>query len=208
MKLTAILAVFAITIQNATAFTVVQFTSPNIRSSNLQMKSSEFNEPFNQLKKVATVASLLVGTMMTAPIPPVDAMSTGGTSFTENTSIVISARSGGRMGGRVSAPRSMPRGPPPSAARRYGTTVRSSTTYIAPPPVVIGSPFGISPFGYNPLGGFGLGYGMGAMDNVGNTIRDYRQEGEIQQEKVELEAAKARAAQLEERIKALEEAQK
>jgi hypothetical protein len=52
----------------------------------------------------------------------------------------------------------------------------------------------------------GLGYGLGAMGNIGNDIRDYRQEGEIQKTEIELEQSKAREAQLEQRIKALEEA--
>lgn len=52
-----------------------------------------------------------------------------------------------------------------------------------------------------------MGYGLGAMGNAGNEMRDYRQEGEIQQSKAELEQAKAHEAELEQRIKALEQAQ-
>ena len=50
----------------------------------------------------------------------------------------------------------------------------------------------------------GLGYGLGAASNIGNEIRDSRQEGEIQQERMELEQAKAKAAQLEARLEQLE----
>jgi cell division protein FtsB len=42
------------------------------------------------------------------------------------------------------------------------------------------------------------------MNNAGDDIRDYRQESEIQQSKAELEQAKAREAELEQRIRALE----
>lgn len=51
----------------------------------------------------------------------------------------------------------------------------------------------------------GLGYGLGAMNSAGDSIRDYRQESEIQQSKAELEQAKAREAELEQRIRALEQ---
>jgi cell division protein FtsB len=57
------------------------------------------------------------------------------------------------------------------------------------------------------MGGFGLGYGLGALNSAGNEIRDYRQESEIQQSRAELEQAKAREAELEARLKKLEEAQ-
>ena len=72
--------------------------------------------------------------------------------------------------------------------------------------MIMGSPFG-GGYGYggSPFGGFGLGYGMGAMNNAGDQARDYRQETEIQTGKTELEQAKVRAAELELRIKALEE---
>ena len=53
----------------------------------------------------------------------------------------------------------------------------------------------------------GLGYGLGAANSVGNEVRDYRQESEIQRSKAELEQAKVREAELESRIKALEEGQ-
>jgi hypothetical protein len=46
------------------------------------------------------------------------------------------------------------------------------------------------------------------MNNVGNEIRDYNQEREIAQGKIELEQAKSREALLEQRLKALEDSQK
>jgi hypothetical protein len=48
---------------------------------------------------------------------------------------------------------------------------------------------------------------LGSIGSIGNEIRDYRQESEIQQSRVELEQAKAREAGLEARLRALEAAQ-
>ena len=125
-------------------------------------------------------------------------------------SIMLSARSGGRAGGRATMSRPMMRSAP-SSSRSYAPA-RSTTTIIqpsigfAPAPVIV-SPFGYG-YGYNPLGGFGLGYGLGAAESVSNEIRDYNQEREITRSKVELEEAKTRQAELEQRLKALENAQK
>merc|ERR1712165_409220 len=83
---------------------------------------------------------------------------------------LIAGRSGGRMGGRSSM-RSMPRRSAPSSSYQRRTVVQPGGVMVAPPPVVI------SPFGYSP---FGFGYGFGALNAVGNEIRDFRQEGEIQ----------------------------
>merc|ERR1719362_1390996 len=95
-----------------------------------------------------------------------------------------------------------------SASYARPTNVRnvSRTTYISAPPVVV-SPFGMGMgYGYNPFGGVGLGYGLGAANSIGNEIRDNRQESEIQNERVELELAKQKAAQLEQRLAQLEQA--
>jgi len=118
---------------------------------------------------------------------------------------LVAARSGGRAGGRAGGgSRSRSSYSAPSR-----TMYRSSTTIVRPmiasPPIVI-SPFG-GGYGYgygNPMGGFGLGYGLGAINSAGDSMRDYRQESEIQQSKAELEQAKARELELEQRIKALE----
>merc|ERR1712113_215926 len=91
-----------------------------------------------------------------------------------------------------------------SAAQRPSYTRTINRTYISSPPVVV-SPFGTGiGYGYNPFGGVGLGYGLGAANSIGNEIRDSRQEGEIQQERLELEQAKAKVAQLEARLDELE----
>jgi len=134
------------------------------------------------------------------------------------TSTIIAGRGGGgRGGGRAmgGGGRSMGGGGgmsrggasyarPTGGGGGGGTTV-INRTYISRPGIGI-SPFGYGMgYGYNPLGGIGLGYGLGAAGNIGNEIRDNRQEGEIQQERYELEAAKAKAAQLEARLALLEQ---
>jgi hypothetical protein len=133
---------------------------------------------------------------------------------------IVAGRSGGRAGGRSSSGgyrggggggRSAYSGGSSygGASRTYSPTYRSTTIVrpmIAPSPVIV-SPFGYGGgYGYSPspFSGLGLGYGLGAMSNRGDAARDYRQETEIGQERVELEQAKARTAELEARIKALE----
>jgi hypothetical protein len=121
-----------------------------------------------------------------------------GISSFGSSSLVLAARSGGRAGGRSSMSSSR------SYAPARSTTIIRPTIGIAPAPVIV-SPFG---YGYNPLVGFGLGYGLGAASNLGNEFRDYNQEREITQSKIELEQTKAREAALEQRLKALEDAQR
>ena len=97
---------------------------------------------------------------------------------------------------------------------RPSTTTNSRTvinrTYVTQPSyspgvtVVAPSPFG---YGYNPYGGLGLGLGLNAVNNIGNEIRDYRQEGEIRDTRMELERSKMREGELEARLRALEQQQ-
>jgi len=123
---------------------------------------------------------------------------------------LLAARSGGRGGGRAMS-RPMAR-PSPRSYSRPATTIRSNT-YIAPTRVysspIIMSPFG-SPFGYGygGGGGFGLGYGLGAMSGGGGRVDQralYEQEKDLAQSKADLEVAKQKEADLEVRIKALEQ---
>lgn len=165
----------------------------------------------------AVAAAYLFANIATAP--PAEAFDDFGSTQ------VIAGRSGGRAGGRSSSGgyrgggggRSSYGGGGYGGRSAYGgggyggNTYRSTTIVrpmIAPSPIIM-SPYGYGGgFGGSPLGGFGMGYGLGAMQNRGDTVRDIRQEGEIQQEKTELEIAKARSAELEIRIKALEESSK
>lgn len=62
----------------------------------------------------------------------------------------------------------------------------------------------MSPFGYSPFG-YGGGYGaLGAVNAIGNEIRDNRQENEIRESRTELQIAKERQFQLEQRLSAME----
>lgn len=170
--------------------------SVNACKTALQMQDSRNNH----MAKVMATAVLAASIAAAAP-------AFAAPDFAGSPELVLAGRSGGRAGGRsggggYSRSRSTYRAPP--------TAYRSSTTIIRPmiasPPVVI-SPFGGGyGYGYNPFGGVGLGYGLGAMNNYGNEMRDYRQESEIQKEKAELELAKEKNAELEARIKAIEQA--
>lgn len=170
--------------------------------SSTSLKASSNPNNNNKLAAGAVAAALFVNAAFSAT-PALAALDDFGVG---SSSQVLAARSGGRMGGRSMGGRSSFRAP---------TSYRSSTTIVRPmmaaPPVVIspfGGGYGYGGFGYNPLGGFGLGYGLGAVQNSANTMRDYQQESEIQRSKAELEEAKAKEAELEARLKALEEAQK
>jgi hypothetical protein len=188
-------------------------------------------DPAHQPKHNKVALSVVAAAYLFANVayaPPANAFDFG-------SSEVLSARSGGRAGGRSSSGgyrggggggrssfsggggggRSSFSGG--GGGRAYSPTYRSSTIVrpmYAPSPV-LGSPFGYGGgygggFGYSPFSGLGLGYGLGSMNNNnrGNQAREYQQEKDIVQEKAELEQTKLRAAELEQRIKALEESGK
>merc|ERR1712232_1333267 len=86
---------------------------------------------------------------------------------------------------------------PSRTVNNYQSTTIVRPAY-APPPVVVTPSvgFGYSPFGG--VGGFGLGYGVGAVANdIGNTMRDMRQENEIQDSRRQLEDTKLKNIELE-----------
>jgi hypothetical protein len=119
------------------------------------------------------------------------------------TSQVIAARSGGRAGGRA-AVRSTPRSVPPPS--RSTTRVIERTTYVAPP--VYSSPSVIlAPPIYNPVPGLGLGLGLNAINQIGNDMRDYRQEQEIRDARSQLQQSQMREAEMEARLRQLEMSQ-
>jgi hypothetical protein len=160
------------------------------------------NEHQNKLANTFATAFVVAGISILSAVPPVEASTME--SFAGSPELLLAGRSGGRAGGRAgggSYARSSRMAPSP-VYRQSTTIIRPM---IAPPPVVI-SPFGGGfGYGYNPLGGVGLGYSLGSMNSYGNEIRDYRQEAEIQKEKAELEITKEKNAELEARIKALEQ---
>eukprot|EP00563_Minutocellus_polymorphus_P019677 CAMPEP_0197718184 /NCGR_PEP_ID=MMETSP1434-20131217/2439_1 /TAXON_ID=265543 /ORGANISM="Minutocellus polymorphus, Strain CCMP3303" /LENGTH=169 /DNA_ID=CAMNT_0043302809 /DNA_START=234 /DNA_END=743 /DNA_ORIENTATION=- len=119
-------------------------------------------------------------------------------SDTAASTMVLAARSGGRMGGRsASRPafRSPSRLPGSATSRRYGQAV------VVRPTPVLSPGFGlVSPFGY----GFGA---LGAVSVVNEGIREARQEGELRDERMELQEVRQREGELEQRIKLLEQQQ-
>jgi hypothetical protein len=86
---------------------------------------------------------------------------------------LIAARSGGRAGGRAYRA--------PASARPSTSTYRSTTIVrpmIAAPPVIVspfGGGYGYGGYGYSsPMSGFGLGYGLGAINSAGDSMRGKR----------------------------------
>lgn len=72
------------------------------------------------------------------------------------------------------------------------------------------SSIGMSPLNLTLLFSFstGLGIGLNSLNQIGNDIRDYRQEGEIQRTRAELANSQQREAEMEARLRVLELAQK
>jgi hypothetical protein len=116
---------------------------------------------------------------------------------------VIAGRSGGRAGGRSSRSSSSYRSAP--AARTTVIQQRSPTVIVAPAPVIIGGGYGggYGGYGYNPLPGLAFG----AVNGIGEGFREARQEGEIRDSRNELTQARIKEAELEARLKMLENAQ-
>jgi hypothetical protein len=175
----------------------LQPSSPRVSSSSLHLsKSSE-----DGLKKMATsvlaAAFLMTNTVGVAPAAAMD-------DFDFGSSQVIAGRSGGRAGGRSSAPAARPSS---SSSQSRSTTV-INRTYVTPSPYYSSPGLLYAPVPmYNPIPGIGLGIGLNAIGNIGNEMRDYRQEGEIQRTRQELQAAQIREADMQARLRSLEMAQ-
>jgi len=171
-----------------------KISSSSSSSSSLRMINQE------GMKKIT--ASFFVATFVLGNIASVaPAFAVDDSYF--GSSQVIAARSGGRAGGRSSgARRSAPR---PSS--RSSTTVINRNTYVSPSPMYSSPSVIMAPPVYNPMGGLGLGLGLNAVSNIGNDMRDYRQEREIQDTRSELRQSKMREAEMEARLNRLEQGQ-
>lgn len=117
---------------------------------------------------------------------------------------LVAARSGGRAGGRSSAAMRAPSRPSSAASSMSNTRVIQRTTYISPSPVIVAPP--MYGYGYNPVPGLGLSLGLNAINQIGNDVRDYRQETEIRDTRAQLQSSQVREAELEARLRALEQA--
>eukprot|EP00536_Pseudo-nitzschia_multiseries_P008639 jgi/Psemu1/287938/fgenesh1_pg.222_\ len=163
------------------------------------------NTPLEDAAKKAA-ASVLAAALVLATVEPAQAVDDL-TDF--GSSQVIAARSGGRAGGRSSAARSAPSSMSRSPSRpSTSSTTVINRTYVTPAAPVYSSPAVImAPPVYNPMPGLGLSLGLNAVGQIGNDMRDYRQEREIQDTRSELQASKMREAEMEARLRSLENGQ-
>ena len=152
------------------------------------------------MKKVTgslLAAGVVLGSVVwAAPAVAYDSFDFGGSSQ------VVAARSGGRAGGRSAGARAAPRPASRSSSSYSNTRVIERTRYVPSPsysPGII-----MAPPVYNPLPGYGLGLGLNAINQIGNDMRDYRQEGEIRDARYQLEQARMREAELDARLRQLE----
>ena len=180
-----------ITFGSVRAFAPTQ--TPPSRTSALQAQKEDLGRKAAASFVAATY--LFANVAATAP-----AFAVADDVFFGGSSQVIAGRSGGRAGGRSSSYRS-------SSPSR--TTYRSQTTIVRPgPTVVVPSPaFGGYGYGYNPYGGLGLGLGLNAIGSIGEGMREYRQENEIRDARMQVEEARIKNAELEARLKQLENQQ-
>jgi hypothetical protein len=181
---------------------------PEMRTM-LDMSQLQQNLGIQSLTAASLVtASLIFGNLVT--VGPANAaasldVNNVHSNFSDGaTSHLIAARSGGRAGGRSSGYRSAPR---PSSSSRTTTNTRIiERTHYVPSyssPSVIVAP----PVYYNPLPGYGLGLGLNAINQIGNDMRDYRQENEIRDARSQLEQSRMREAEMEARLRVLEQGQ-
>lgn len=118
---------------------------------------------------------------------------------TTATTLTLSARSGGRMGGRSPSAR-RPAFRPPSRVPGSATSRQYGQAVIVRPTPVLSPEFGlVSPFGYGSYGA------LGAASVINEGVREARQESELRDERMELEQVRQREADLEQRIKFLEQ---
>lgn len=199
MKFTSILASLAIS--NASAFTPVSSNfNPKTSTTSLRASAEKHSNSVSKFVTASVASAILLSSSFVTPdaLAAVDVDSVS-SSMDFGSSQIVSARSGGRAGGRSSA--SSMRSAPSVRSSSAATTI-NRTTIIAAPAPVISSPVVVSPFG-SPFGGFGYG-ALGAVSAIGNEMRDIRQENEIARERAELEVSKQRQAQLEQRLYELE----
>ena len=194
MKFTqSVLALIALTSGGVSGFATIPSTKHMDSSTTLNMINGE------GMKKAATsfaAAAFLMTSV--AAVEPAFAMDEADFGSSQ----VIAARSGGRAGGRSRAPARAPaRSSAPSSSR--STTVINRT--VVSPPVVVGSPmYGGYGYGYNPVPGLGLSLGLNAINQIGNDMRDYRQETEIRDTRAALMNSQQREAEMEARLRQLE----
>ena len=176
----AVLALFALS--SVSAFAPVQTSRPATALSSA--RSDEVAR--KAMTSVVAAAYLMTNIVAAAPAFAFDDDFAG-------SSQVIAGRSGGRSGGRARAP-----------ARAPTRVIERQTTIVQPSPVIVSPGYGYG-YGYNPNAGLGLALGINAIGSIGEGMREYRQESEIRDTRSELQQAKFKEAELEMRLRQLEQ---
>lgn len=186
---------------------VHSFTAPGPvpkRGGALSMKKSDLHQDG---KKTAasflTAAYFFANAMSVAPALAVDFVDFGGSTE------IIAGRSGGRAGGRSSSYRAPPSRSYSAPPSRSSTTINRSTTIVQPTrtivqPAMVASPMYMAPPVYNSGPDLGLVLGLSAVNSIGNGMRENRQENEIMRSRSELEMAKQKNFELEQRLRQVE----
>ena len=176
-------------------------SAPKSSVTSLEMAQAQTEIATRKIAASVLAATFILGNVVA--VEPAQAMD----DYDFGSSQVIAARSGGRAGGRSSASRSAPRRSSYSSPSRSSSTTVINRTYVTPAAPVYSSPAVIMAPSYNPMPGLGLSLGLNAVGQIGNDMRDYRQEREIQDTRSELQSAKMREAQMEARLNQLEAGQ-
>jgi hypothetical protein len=125
------------------------------------------------------------------------------------TSQVIAARSGGRAGGRSSSYKAPPAQRSAAASRPDPVIIRETRiiapTYSSGTAVMMPPPMYMAPQPSFP--GLGLVAGVSAINAIGDGMREARQENEIRDARAAVTEARIKEAELEARLKSLEQQQ-
>jgi hypothetical protein len=185
--------------------TVLGFAPKQI-SSRSETSLNAFNQVNGIIEKAT--ASLALGSVIFSNIAVLPAVALDQQDF--GTSQVIAARSGGRSGGRSSSYKAPPAvragkaAPAPVVIRetRYVTTPSygaGQAVMMAPQPVMMAPQPGIP--------GLGVIAGLGAINAIGDGMREMRQENEIRDARAQVQEARIKEAELEARLRSLERSQ-
>ena len=198
MKSSLFLTAAALSLSSSAAFITPVSTNARTATSLSMAKNDGNNSGKTFAASALVAASLLTGVLSAdaAFAMDYDNQSTM-PSFTEQTSIMLAGRSGGRAGGRA-----MRRSAPRRSAPRPSTTIINRRTVVAPS--MMGGGYG----GYG--GGYGYGYNpgpgliFGGINAIGNGMRESRQNQMIMEERTELSASREREAEMAAKIQQLE----
>jgi hypothetical protein len=153
-----------------------------------------------------SVASFAAGVVILSNVAVVPAIAFEDFDF--GSSQVIAARSGGRAGGRSSSYKAPPA--VRSAAKSQPERVIIRETRIVTPSYSSGAVMMAPPMYAAPqpgIPGIGVIAGLGAINAIGDGMREARQENEIRDARQQVVEARIKEAELEARLKSLERAQ-